>query len=405
MEKKTKYILKLIISALIGLIATVCYFFLVDDYFLYYKMGMSPIDIALLMILSYLSIIAFLIFWNTKKTKKVYFLLLAPLFFGVAMPVIIHHIRDIRLQKFFEYQESIENIPTVGEYGINLHEYWPFGDDNLLVKLNEESSFKMNDNLPVLDGATAFFPVYASFVETVYPYIFNDTLFCRRTEMAYRNLSEGKVDIIFCLEPSDLQIEQFHDNGVMLKLVPIGREAFVFFVNKENPIDNVTIENIGGIYSGKIKNWQELNGINQGIRAYQREKNSGSQTIFEKVMENIPIQRPLMEDVFYEMGEIIKEVAVYRNFPDAIGYSFLHYSKEMVKNDQIKLLSINGIYPSRETIQNGMYPFSENFYAVYIDNDTKNENIEPFIEWILSRQGQTLISMTGYIPIFMDGIE
>jgi len=71
----------------------------------------------------------------------------------------------------------------------------------------------------------------------------------------------------------------------------------------------------------------------------------------------------------------------------------------MVKNEQIKLLSIEGIYPSRETIQNGSYPFSDNFYAIFIDNDNKNENIELFIEWMLSDQGQLLISKTGYIPI------
>jgi len=71
----------------------------------------------------------------------------------------------------------------------------------------------------------------------------------------------------------------------------------------------------------------------------------------------------------------------------------------MVKNDNIKLLSIEGIFPSRETIQDNSYPLSENFYAIYIDNDNKNENTENFIKWILSRQGQYLISETGYTPI------
>jgi phosphate transport system substrate-binding protein len=98
------------------------------------------------------------------------------------------------------------------------------------------------------------------------------------------------------------------------------------------------------------------------------------------------------------MGDIINKVAVYRNFSNAIGYSFLFYSTEMVKNDQIKLLSIEGIFPSRETIQNGSYPFSDSFYAIYNDTDNKNRNIESFIEWMLSSQGQELVSKTGYIP-------
>jgi phosphate transport system substrate-binding protein len=108
---------------------------------------------------------------------------------------------------------------------------------------------------------------------------------------------------------------------------------------------------------------------------------------------------PSRENVPRDMGGIINQVAVYRNFPNAIGYSFLYFATEMVKNDQIKLLSINDIYPSRGTIQNNSYPFSADFYAIYTDSDEKNENIDIFIQWILSRQGQLLVSKTGYIPI------
>jgi phosphate transport system substrate-binding protein len=121
--------------------------------------------------------------------------------------------------------------------------------------------------------------------------------------------------------------------------------------------------------------------------------------MLQKVMGAVPIMEPRMENVPGEMGGMISQVAVYRNFSDAIGYSFLFYSTEMVKNEQIKLLSVGGVYPSKETIQDGSYPFSDSFYAVYIDTDDKNKNIELFIEWILSDQGQALISKTGYIPI------
>jgi len=212
----------------------------------------------------------------------------------------------------------------------------------------------------------------------------------------YRSFEE---DNIFCAAPSASQRRQFYDNGMNLKLVPIGREAFVFFVNKKNIVDNVTIENIQGIYSGRIINWRELKGSNQKIKAFQRPENSGSQTMLEKIMGNILIMEPRRENISTGMGGIIDRVAAYRNFSNAIGYSFLFYSTEMVNNDQIKLLSIEGIYPSRETIQNGRYPFSDDFYAIYIDTDDKNENIEPFIEWILSEQGQELVSKTGYIPV------
>lgn len=67
-----------------------------------------------------------------------------------------------------------------------------------------------------------------------------------------------------------------------LKLTPIGREAFVFFVNKRNPVDSLTVEQIKDIYSGTVTNWKEVGGKKASIRAFQREENSGSQTKLQK---------------------------------------------------------------------------------------------------------------------------
>jgi len=345
----------------------------------------------LLLLVFYVSLIAFLILWNIIKTKTVYLILSVPAICIFSAMIIIW------------YYNYIYKIPTVTEESY-LYRYKSSAENNMLAKLDEESNLKLIDNLPVLDGATALYPVYASFAQAVYPEKEYTTtkaqVLCTTTAGAYDNLLKGEVDIIFCAAPSDLQMKQFYDNNVNLKLIPIGREAFVFFVNKSNIIDNLTLKNIQEIYSGEIKNWKELNGANQRIKAFQRPKNSGSQTMLEKVMGNIPIMKPRRENVSSGMGDIINQVAVYRNFTNAIGYSFLFYSTEMVKNNQIKLLAIDGIYPSKETIQNESYPFSDYFYAIFIDTDDKNENIELFIEWMLSSQGQALISKTGYIPIW-----
>jgi phosphate transport system substrate-binding protein len=390
------------ISVLIGLVVSILCFF---AFFILLLIFSARISILLPLLLAfYVSIIAFLIFWNIIKTKKVYLIFAVP---GVCILTAIAVIW---------YDNYIYKIPTISEES-DLWKYMPFRQDNMLAKLDEESNLTLTDNLPVLDGATALYPVYASFAQAVYPEneygaldiwtdhpkielkISKDMVLCTTTAGAYDNLFHGKVDIIFCAAPSDAQKKWFYDNEMNLKLVPIGREAFVFFVNKKNSVDNITIKNIQGIYSGEIKNWKELKGDHQSIRAFQMPENSGSQTVLEKVMGDIPIMEPRRENISGGMGDIINRVAVYKNFSNAIGYSFLFYSTEMVKNNQIKLLSIEGIYPSRETIQNGHYPFSDDFYAIYIDTDDKNENIELFIEWILSEQGQELVSKTGYVPI------
>jgi len=381
-----------IIAVLIGFVVSILSFIA----FIFLLLISTQISILLpLLVVFYVSIIAFLIFWNIIKTKKVYLILAVP---GVCI---------LTALAVFGYNGYIHEIPTMSEenYDYTYYTYRPFAEISTLAKLYKEPNlrFTLSDNLPVLDGATALYPVYASFVQTVYPKKdyreIERLVLCSKTPGAYENLLQGKADIIFCAAPSASQRKQFYDNGMNLKLVPIGREAFVFFVNKNNIVNNLTIENIQGIYSGKIKNWRELRGAYQKIRAFQRPENSGSQTMLKKIMGNIPIMEPRRENISSGMGDIINQVAVYKNFSNAIGYSFLFYSTKMVNNDQIKLLSIEGIYPSRETIQNGRYPFSDDFYAIYVDTGDKNENIELFIEWILSEQGQELVSKTGYIPI------
>jgi phosphate transport system substrate-binding protein len=296
------------------------------------------------------------------------------------------------------------NDPIVIEDAVRLVEYYP-GSSGIskIAILEEESKLKLLTNLPILDGATALYPVYSSFVTAVYPrkYYYpynNDSIVkCSTTSFAYDYLLDGKVDIIFCTEPSMQHLEKAKELGVEFNLTPIGRDAFVFFVNKNNPIKNITSLQIRDIYSGETTNWKEINGVDETIIAYQRPENSGSQTALQIIMEKSKIMEPIKETLAGGMGEIIDRVSSYKNYENAIGYSFLFFTTEMVKNQEIKLLGIDGIFPSKETIQNNSYPFSGLFYAITLGNET--ENVKNFINWILSEQGQYLIEKTGYIPL------
>ena len=193
--------------------------------------------------------------------------------------------------------------------------------------------------------------------------------------------------------------------GVQLHLTPIGREAFVFFVNSENPVRGLTVEEIQGIYTGQITNWRELGGKNQKIRPYQRAENSGSQSALLRLMEGLPLMEPEKEDRIAGMGGIITQVAGYRNHKNAIGFSFRFYSTEMVENEQIRLLALNGVAPTKETIRSGEYPISSNFFAVTASPigepapEEHNPELRSFLDWILSEQGQEIIEKTGYVGV------
>ena len=332
---------------------------------------------------------------------------------------------------FSDYDDYYYDLtPQVSE-DFRSWDYSPFNPDSRLATLDDRARYKIEYNLPFLDGATAFYPLYAAFAKAVFKDSywndwreFNNRRYHRdmesavrlsRTANAYTNLLNATVDIIFCFEPSQSQLQQFRDRNIDLQLIPIAREAFVFFTHKNNPVSNVTIDDIRGIYSGNITNWRALGGSDNSIIAFQRPPDSGSQTILESVMGNIPIVKPPREIILPAMGSMINRVASYRNYNEAIGYSFLIYATEMAQNDQIKLLSINGVYPSAKTIQDGTYPFSQNIYAIYANYDfnhsgtmvyhpeigfySRNWQMREFIEWILSPQGQMLVSRTGYVPI------
>lgn len=290
---------------------------------------------------------------------------------------------------------------TVNEKAVDLNQYKPFVIDTKAMSLTEDSSLRINDNMPRLDGATALYPIYSSFAKSVYApkdYTINDSeVMCTTTIGAYKNLVDGKVDIIFVARPSQEQIADAKSRGIELKLTPIGREAFVFFVNSKNKVKGLSTKQIQDIYSGETTNWKEVGGKSVSIRAFQRSQNSGSQTMLQKVMDGKSLMVPPKDDLILGMDGIIRNTADYKNYKNAIGYSFLFYATEMVQNNKIRLLEVDGVYPNRETIKNKEYPLSAEFYAVTAGST--NPNVEALINWILGTQGQYLIEKTGYTPL------
>ncbi|MFS0689681.1 PstS family phosphate ABC transporter substrate-binding protein [Sporosarcina sp. 179-K 8C2 HS] len=291
--------------------------------------------------------------------------------------------------------------PVLSDGQVDLVEYQPFKEKTKAVSLDKPASLQIKDELPVIDGATALYPIYSAFAQAVYPEKeydpYSSEVMSSRTGAAYVNLINGRADIIFALEPSKAQIESAKNVGKELKLTPIGKEAFVFFVNAKNPVASLTEDEIKGVYSGNITNWKDVGGKNDPIRAFQRPEDSGSQTALQSFMGDVPIMDPPTEDIASLMGTIIGQVSDYKNHNNAIGYTFRYYSTQMVKNNKIRLLAVNGVEPTVDTIRSGEYPITNEFYAITAGSD--NPHVEAFIEWILSNEGQEIIRKTGYVPI------
>ncbi len=297
--------------------------------------------------------------------------------------------------------ESIDNQISTVNAEVNIYQYMPFVEESQVVKLSEPATLQLEEPLPKMDGATALYPLYAAIAQAVYPIShydpYSSAVMVNQTHEAYTNLINGKVDMIFAAGPSDQQVARAEAKGMELKLTPIGKEAFVFFVNSKNEINSLTLQQIKEIYAGKITNWSEVGGKNDSIRAFQRPQDSGSQTALQRLMGDMPIMEAPSEDVATGMGGIINEVSQYKNYKNAIGYTFRYYSNEMVRNKEIKLLAINGVEPTKETIRTNTYPITSDFYIV--TNREPEGNVRALIDWVLSDEGQSLVEKAGYVPL------
>ena len=296
---------------------------------------------------------------------------------------------DTGIYQLFIKRVISHHSPGMQKMSVEVGNYVPFtGSENVY---SVKDAQKLEGDIPVIDGAAALLPVYAGFVESIYPessviyngedYDASSAMHYTNTRGAYKDIVDGKADIIICAQPSDEQLAYAKENGVELEMVPIGSDAFVFIVNNNNPVSDITIQQIQGIYSGEITNWSELGGKNQPIAAMRRNKNSGSQTALEKIMGDIPIKPDYTA-----------------LFGSPIGFSFRYYVTGMLGEGGVKILTINGIAPTAETIADGSYPISGNIYAVYRKGET-NENVQKAIDFMLSPEGQKIVEQSGYIPL------
>ncbi len=207
------------------------------------------------------------------------------------------------------------------------------------------------------------------------------------------------VDLVIATEPSDEELTLADNWGITLIKEPVCCDAFVFITHKNNPVDSLTVEQIKKIYSGEITNWKDVGGKNEKIRAFQREKNSGSQTAMENlVMGGTDMIDPIEVKVIEGMGMLVDAVAEYENETASLGYTYRYYIDTLYKNDNIKTIAVDGIAPTDENIRSKAYPFSTNYYGVIRQGD-EDKIGGRFLEWMLSDEGQQCIAQAGYIAL------
>ena len=256
------------------------------------------------------------------------------------------------------------------------------------------------ETYPRVDGATGMYPMSVEIAKAVIGLSeeeAEDFIKHHTTSKAYYNLIDKKCDLIFVSEPSDDLIQRASAAGVTYEMVGIGRDGFVFVCNKQNPVNSLTLDQIRAIYTGQITSWKEVGGEDIPIIAYQREANSGSQNLMEKmVMQGLKMAEAPAEYRIDSMYGLIDSVAAYENSRSSLGYSIYVYAKEQYVKDSIKFLSINGVYPTDDTIADGSYPLSKIVYAVFRSDEPAGSPVRRLVAWLLTEEGQKAVMAGGY---------
>lgn len=275
------------------------------------------------------------------------------------------------------------------------------GDVNKSGEMNYEPIFS-KDTYPRVDASLAIQPLAEAIKEN-----FMSSGDAAEMNTEYLNTHEGFLgvvdgtrDVCFMSYPSDEELAYAKEKGVELEIIRATNSAFVFIVNVDNPINNLTLQQVKDIYSGKITNWKEVGGEDAEIIPYQRPTNSGSQSgMLQLVMKDTPLMTPPTIELTVGMGDLVDAIAQYDNSRYAIGYSYYYYVNTMYKRDTIKILAIDGIPATKETITTGEYPIMTSGWLVFRKDEPASSMTRKWVEAVMSDRGASVIEAEGYVPV------
>lgn len=219
------------------------------------------------------------------------------------------------------------------------------------------------------------------------------------TDEKYKALVDGETDLLIAYLPSDEAAEYIEKSGVELEMKAIGKDALVFITASDSRAQGVTVQNIRDIYTGKVKHWGEIGGPGKSVIAYQRDKASDSHNIFLRLIQPGEELIDVQTSPVISAGSGQVQMPVYfERSEGAISYITYHYLTAMDKpmRESCKMLTVNGVIPTNESIESGEYPLTEDFYVIIRSSAKKTSSERLLFNWICSSQGRELIAMEGY---------
>lgn len=289
--------------------------------------------------------------------------------------------------------------------------------DNFMVFPSRAAvEYGFDKQMPVIDGSTSTYP----FTESVYQALFSCGLYHKdkpeahsKSHASYQRLINGEVDMIFAsVYPASDILQMAEDSGVELELIPIAYDAMIFFTNADNPADGLTSEQISSIYvDNAYSNWKELGGPDALLYPYCRNNDSGSHAQMERhFLNGNPINEKIRnETTSISMSNVLTDVMSAETDDPVgygLGYSIYYYfnNMDMFYNTktELKLLSVDGVAPTDETIADGTYPLSNNTYIALRADAPENSPARRMAEFMLTAAGQQCVINAGFGPLIAE---
>ena len=232
---------------------------------------------------------------------------------------------------------------------------------------------------------------------------FNNIIKSSQTHGSFINLIAKDTDIILTARTmSDHEKIYAFEAGVTLTETPIALDAFIFIVNPNNQIESLTLSQVQDIYLKRITNWNEFGLDSLQIRPYVRNRDSGSQELMDSlVMKGLDYYENNFQyspdyNIISSMIPTFERVSAYK---DSICYSLYFFKEQMIRKVNFtKTISINGIFPSNETIVDNTYPFVSEVYVVIRSDTDRLSMTYKVYEWLQTEAGKKAISESGYVP-------
>ncbi len=204
------------------------------------------------------------------------------------------------------------------------------------------------------------------------------------------DLKSGKVDFAASCRHS------LPGDPADIEFIQVAWDALVFIVHKSNPLDNITLSDVRAIYTGKIVNWKQLKGSDTAINIYISRPHkghglSGVETSTKELLleGNDPLETP--NTMFLASTGIVEQMVE----KTANGFATTGFSS--ARKRDLKMLKVDGIYPDKKNIISGKYPFKRPLFL--LTQKGPKPEVKKFVDFVLSKQGQELISSYGAVSL------